>query len=260
MIFILLSIKLTVNYFDKPGFHCYYIFMLRGLFKGLADLIYPNCCLACKNKIELIKEQKFVCASCWDKIERNLPPFCASCGRHLEISSNCCQEKFYFDRAFSPCVYTGAIKKLIHEFKYSGKDYLGKYLGLLMNEFIRNYHLPVEHLDFIIPVPLHKSRLREREFNQSEILSREVGKEFHKRILTNALIRSKPTKTQTELAIEERRQNVKNSFRVSRPEIIRDTNLLLIDDVLTTGATSNEAAKSLKEAGARIVLLLTLAN
>ena len=129
-----------------------------------------------------------------------------------------------------------------------------------MNEFIRDYHLPIEHLDFIIPVPLHKSRLREREFNQAEILSQEVGKEFNKMILTDALIRSKPTKTQTELAIGERRQNVEKSFRVSRPEIIRDANLLLIDDVLTTGATSNEAARSLKEAGAKIVLLLTLAN
>ena len=241
--------------------------MLRGLLKGFTDLIYPNCCLACKNKIGSTKEQRFVCASCWDKIEKNLPPFCASCGRHLDIKSlkentcsSCSQVKFYFNRAFSPCVYTGTIKKLIHEFKYSGKDYLGKSLGALMNEFIRDYHLPIEHLDFIIPVPLHKSRLREREFNQAEILSQEVGKEFNKMILTDALIRSKPTKTQTELAIGERRQNVEKSFRVSRPEIIRDANLLLIDDVLTTGATSNEAARSLKEAGAKIVLLLTLAN
>jgi competence protein ComFC len=241
--------------------------MLRGLFKGFMDLIYPNCCLACKNKISSAKEQRFVCASCWDKIERNHPPFCASCGRHLNIKnpkdnacSSCLQTKFYFDRAFSPCIYTGIIKKLIHEFKYSGKDYLGKPLGSLMNEFIRDYHLPVEYLDFIIPMPLHKSRLREREFNQAEILSREVGKEFNKIVLADTLIRTKPTKTQTELAIEKRRQNVEKSFRVNRPEGIKNANLLLIDDVLTTGATANEATKILKEAGANIVLLLTLAN
>jgi len=241
--------------------------MLSGLLKGLKDLIYPNYCLVCKNRIEAAKEQNLVCPGCWDKVEKNIPPFCASCGRHLDakaiaknICSSCANVKFYFDRAFSPCLYTGTVKKLIHEFKYGGKDYLGEPLGSIMNTFIRDYNLPIEHLDFIIPVPLHKSRQREREFNQAEILSRQVAEEFNKELLTGALIRSKPTKTQTELTLEERRRNVEESFRVSQPELIKDTNLLLIDDVLTTGATSNEAAKSLKEAGAKIVLLMTLAN
>lgn len=241
--------------------------MLRDLFKGLRDLIYPSHCLACENKIEPAEKQELVCANCWEKIECNLPPFCASCGRHLgpeSIEKNTClsckKERFNFDRAFSPCTYTGTVKKLIHEFKYRGKDYLGKPLAGLMNEFIRDYCLPIEHLDFIIPVPLHESRLREREFNQAQILSEQVGKEFNKEVLTGALIRNKPTKTQAELNAEERRQNVDKSFSVSKPERIKDRNLLLIDDVLTTGSTSNEAAKTLKQAGAKIVLLLTLAN
>lgn len=129
-----------------------------------------------------------------------------------------------------------------------------------MNTFIKDYRLPVEHFDFIIPIPLHKSRKREREFNQAEILSRQIGKEFDKQVLTDGLIRSKPTKTQTELSFPERMRNVEKSFFVAKPQVIKDANLLLIDDVLTTGATSNEAAKSLKDAGAKIVLLLTLAN
>ncbi len=128
-----------------------------------------------------------------------------------------------------------------------------------MHTFIRDYQLPIEYLDFLIPIPLHKSRQREREFNQAEILSYEVAQEFNKKILTNQLIRVKPTKTQTELTFQERCQNVEKSFAVTKPELIKDTNLLLIDDVLTTGATSSEAAKCLKEAGAKKVLLLTLA-
>jgi len=240
--------------------------MLRGLFKGLKDLIYPNCCLVCKNRIPPADQQQLICAGCWDKIEQNLPPFCANCGRHLDsqaIEKNACPScsrvNFYFDRAFSPCRYTGAVKKLIHEFKYSGKDYLGKPLGKLMYTFIQDYQLPIEYLDFLIPIPLHKSRQREREFNQAEILSREVAREFHKKVLSDGLIRVKPTKTQTELTFQERCQNVEKSFTVTKPELIKDTNLLLIDDVLTTGATSSEAAKCLKEAGAKKVLLLTLA-
>ena len=241
--------------------------MLRGLLKGLKDLIYPDCCLVCKNRIPSTNQQQFICANCWDKIEQNLPPFCASCGRHLTseaIEKNACPScskiNFYFDRAFSPCIYTGTIKKLIHEFKYSGKDYLGKPLGKLMLTFIQNYQLPIKHLDFLIPVPLHKSRQREREFNQAEILSQEVARQFNKNILTDLLIRVKPTKTQTELTFQERCQNVEKSFLVTKSELIKDMNLLLIDDVLTTGATSNEAARCLKKAGARKVLLLTLAS
>lgn len=241
--------------------------MLSGLLKGFKDLIYPNCCLACGNRIETAQEENPICAGCRDKIEKNLPPFCAACGRRLDAKaiekntcSNCSKVKFYFDRAFSPCVYTGVIKKLIHEFKYNGKDYLRKPLGSMMNTFIRDYSLPIKHLDFIIPVPLHKIRRREREFNQAQLLSQEVADEFSKKALDNILIRSKPTKTQTELTSEERLRNVEKSFLVSRPDLIKDTNLLLIDDVLTTGATSNEAAKSLKEAGAKIIILMTLAN
>jgi len=241
--------------------------MLARLFGGLKDLIYPNCCLACKNKIGLNKEQNLLCANCLDKIEMNLPPFCSVCGRHLDaeaIKKNTCKgcknTKFYFDRAFSPCVYTGIIKNLIHEFKYAGRDYLGKYFGSLMNTFISDYNLPIQYLDYIIPVPLHKSRLREREFNQAQILGLRVAEEFDKKILVDALMRNKATKTQTELTSEERRQNLEDSFLVTKPELIKDTNLLLIDDVLTTAATSNEAAKCLKNAGAKTVILLTLAN
>jgi len=129
-----------------------------------------------------------------------------------------------------------------------------------MNEFIKDYRLPIEYLDFIIPVPLHKSRMREREFNQAQVLSEQVAKEFNKKVLTDVLVRSKPTRTQTELAFEERRKNVERSFTVKDPESIKDTNLLLIDDVLTTGSTSSEAARALKDSGARIIFVMTLAS
>lgn len=242
--------------------------MLRGLFQGLKDLIYPNCCLVCKNKIPAADQLQLICSGCWDKLEKNLPPFCASCGRHLTpeaIEKNACpscskcEADFYFDRAFSPCAYTGSIKRLIHEFKYSGKDYLGKPLGKLMNTFIQEYQLPIAYLDWVIPIPLHRSRQREREFNQAEILSQEIAREFNKKVSTDALIRVKPTMTQTQLTFRERCQNIEQSFSVTKPELIKDTNLLLVDDVLTTGATSSEAAKCLKNAGAKKVLLLTLA-
>ncbi|MFA4854679.1 MAG: ComF family protein [Candidatus Omnitrophota bacterium] len=241
--------------------------MLRALLKGLRDLIYPECCLACKKSIHPNQGRDFICTSCRDGIEMNLPPFCAYCGRHLDglsleknICPGCLSIKFNFDRAFSPCKYSGTIKKLIHEFKYSGSDYLGRDLGKIMNNFIRAYDLPIEYMDFIIPVPLHNSRLRQREFNQAQILSEQVAGEFNKEVLAQVLIRNRMTKTQTGLDPQERWINVEESFCVTRPEMVRERNLLLVDDVLTTGATSSQAAKSLKESGARNVFLLTLAS
>jgi len=241
--------------------------MFRRLIAGLKDIIYPKICLSCRNKIvNPAAEEDHVCLECLNGIKRNLPPFCHSCGRHLKgrygksICPECVRNRLHFDRAFSPCVYEGVIKDLICEFKYKGKDYLGKPLSSLMVKFIREYDLPIDYIDGIIPIPLYKTKLREREFNQAQVLAQFIAKEFSKDILTDVLHRRRNTRTQTELETAERMQNVKGSFAVARPDKTREKNLLLIDDVLTSGATSSEAAQALKESGANIVFVLTLAN
>jgi len=241
--------------------------MFSRMIKGLLDFVYPKVCLGCKNKLKVRADNTFICPDCWTKIKKNLPPFCHSCGRRLEklaiaknICPRCLKAKLHFDRAFSPCVYDGVVKELIHEFKYKGKDYLGPILSKLMIDFIKEYNLPMDCLDFIMPIPLHKTRLREREFNQAEILALAIAKEFNKLTLSDVLLRHRPTKTQTELQTHERLSNVSGSFSVNKFEDIIGKNILLVDDVLTTGSTSSEAALTLKEAGANIVFVLTLAN
>lgn len=242
--------------------------MLASLLKGLLDIVYPRTCLICKTSLKGISSiDNIICSLCWAKIKKNPPPFCHSCGRHLDgknsvknICLKCVRRKTYFDRAFSPCLYEGVIKELIHEFKYNGKDYLDRSLSRLMIEFIKEYDLPIACLDWVVPVPLHKTRLREREFNQAEALSGYIAKEFNKKMLDNVLIRHCQTKTQTELEEDQRLLNVRDSFSVVKAEDVKGTNLLLIDDVLTTAATCSEAARTLKNAGANIVFVLTLAN
>ena len=231
---------------------------------GIINIIWPQICVVCKDKID---SGKFVCADCWQKIKKNTPPFCHYCGRHLErnnftksICNSCLKRQPHFDRAFSPCSYEGVLKELIHAFKYSGKVHLGSVLSGLIVEFIKEYSLPIDFVDFIIPVPLHKSRMREREFNQAQVLSEHIAKEFGKPMLNDALIRHRATRTQTELEDQERHANVKDSFSVKKNHPLKGKNVLLIDDVLTTAATSSEAAYVLKENGAGIVFVLTLAN
>jgi ComF family protein len=241
--------------------------MLSGLLQSLVDIIYPKKCLACKEELTTRTPDTFVCTQCWKKIKLNLPPFCSLCGRQLEaknllknICPGCVRKELHFDRAFSPYRYDSTIKTLIHEFKYQGKDYLGKPLARLLIDFIREYTLPLDDLDLIIPVPLHKSRLREREFNQAQILSRYIAEGFSRNICDDNLVRNRQTKTQTELDEKLRLENIRGSFSLHKKEAIKNKNILLIDDVLTTGSTCSEAAFTLKQAGAKIVFVLTLAN
>lgn len=241
--------------------------MLNKFLRSLVDIIYPRVCLACKDKLDNAPAENIICDKCFEKIQRNLPPFCHSCGRHLEkngflknICPACRRKILHFDRAFSPYLYSGVIKELIHEFKYKNKEFLGAALAGFMLEFAREYNLPMDDFHCVVPIPLHKTKLREREFNQAKILAGCVAKEFKKDLLADTLIRSLNTKTQTDLQIDERFENVKGSFSVVDKRDISGKNILLIDDVLTTGATSSEAALALKEAGANIVFVLTLAS
>lgn len=241
--------------------------MLLRHINTFLDILFPKKCLACNARIDESAIDNLICTECWGKIKRNLPPFCYSCGRRLEkpnfaknLCLRCLRQRLHFDRAFSPCVYEGVIKELIHEFKYAGKEHLGPPLSRLMIEFIKEYALPMDCIDLIIPVPLHKTRLREREFNQAEILSRHIADEFNKNVSGDSLVRSRYTKTQTELETDKRLLNVKDSFLVAKERDVRGKNILLVDDVLTTAATSSEAACALKKSGAGIVFVLTLAN
>ncbi|MCM8780301.1 MAG: ComF family protein [Candidatus Omnitrophica bacterium] len=242
--------------------------MLKGLLNGLIDVIFPRACIICKTKLKDVASiDNIICVTCWTKIKKNMPPFCFHCGRHMEITpftknicSSCMRSNLHFDRAFSPCVYEGVIKDLIHKFKYKNKDYLGHLLSRPMIEFIKEYNIDLGMIDLIIPIPLHRTKLREREFNQALILSNYLAKEFNRTVSTGILVKKRYTKTQTELREEKRFLNVKDSFCVIKPDTVKQKNILLIDDVLTTGATASEAAYALKDAGAHLVFVMTLAN
>lgn len=237
--------------------------MINGLFKTLAEIIYPQYCLSCRKKIADKNSGDPICAECVEKIIPNIPPFCRRCGRHISaqrICDDCVKINFHFDRAWASCRYEGAAREMLHSFKYKSKTGLGRNLSQLLINFVKNYHLPVSDCDYVIPIPLSAAKLREREFNQAGTLAEGLAKYFELKLLDNNLKRIRNTASQAELDKHKRWQNIQGAFGLKDPEALKEKTILLIDDVLTTGATASEAAKTLKNAGASSVFVLTVAN
>ena len=160
-----------------------------------------------------------------------------------------------FDEAYSFGAYEGTLRKLIHLLKYGGIRTLAKPLG----GFLRAT-LPLDQqFDVVVPLPLHWRRAWNRGFNQSHLLAREVAPRCGA-LVVKAVRRIRATASQAGLTHAKRRANVAGAFEVRRPEAVRDRRVLLLDDVMTTGATASACAMVLRRAGARRVTVLTLAR
>lgn len=238
----------------------------------ILDFIYPQHCAVCKKHLK--REERDVCEACWNSLVTLPDPFCPYCKSFVEHGVNPGEEI-----KCSLCVSTGKTiedhkialvrslgrfddyyKELIHRFKYGKKIPLGKRLAQRLGETINgDSDLKTRNSCFLIPVPLHKSRYRERGFNQSEIIAEEISKIIGLSVLKNVLKRKKNTKDQTNLSPQQREENVRGAFVVSQPEMINGKNIILVDDVITTGATLNECARMLKQAGAERILGITIA-
>jgi ComF family protein len=239
--------------------------MLKNFLNNLLNIFYPARCTVCKKDILTYKKDKYICDLCLNSIKKNIPPFCIKCGRHIEgvdkmVCDSCKDKTYYFDRAFSAFVYEGPIKELLHQFKYNGKDFLGKFLAEMLIEFINTYQLEIKKFDFVVPVPLHSAKLRQREYNQAEVLATYIAKNFHLTLLKDALYKIKNTPSQTELDAQRRMENIVGSFKINPKINLKEKDILLIDDILTTGATTSEIAKIIKLSGAKKVIVLTLAS
>jgi ComF family protein len=179
------------------------------------------------------------------------------------LCGSCRQGEAEFDMARSYGLYTGSLRKAILHLKFHGQEYLGYRLGGLL---ARAWEvLPEPESAIVAPVPLHASRRRERGFNQAELLAKGLVRSLRKeksglRLATRSLRRIRATVPQIGLSVSARRENVNGVFSVSRPEEVRNRTVVLVDDVMTTGATLSACAAALKQAGASHVLALTLAR
>ncbi len=247
----------------NPG--CYDTAVFKDLVQGLGHLVYPPHCLVCSTHYTAHPSGPGVCPACRATIVFNRPPFCLKCSRHLgtRIARRYCRECLKtdpsFDFAWSACLYEEPLKELIHRFKYGQKTLLRRIFADLIIAFIKEYALDIGQFDAVVPVPLFPTRLRERGYNQAQLLAREVGQTFSIPLLEDHLRRVRHTRPQTFLDEKQRWTNIRGAFTIRKPNALKRKNILLIDDLLTTGATASEAARVLKDAGAGTVSVLTLA-
>lgn len=219
----------------------------------LKELLFPSRCLICK-KIS----KDVICDECLSKISIIEGPVCKICGIPVDKEDVCYKCKVsppHFSKARSYALYDGVIRTAIIRFKFEKKKNLGVSLGKILGRFMLELAWDI---DFIVPIPLSKERLRYRGFNQSEVLALEVSKMLNIP-MSSGLIRIKDTKPSVELNVEERLSNINKAFLLTDNNL-KNKRILLLDDVYTTGATTNEASKTLLERGIREVRVITLAR
>lgn len=235
---------------------------IKTVAKSLVNLLFPLHCASCKSPLDPMDDAG-VCEVCKRSIRRTPKPYCRSCGRTTDSAKDLCPDCArmhpYFDKAYSACLYEGVLKELVQQFKYRNKISLGASLAGLMIDFVNENRDVCDGIDIITFVPLERSRLRERTFNQSKVLAFNLARAFGIP-LTDTLVKSKSTSRQNELPREKRLVNLKGAFQVKDGPDFEGKRILLVDDVMTTGATLSECAKVLSERGAALVRCLTLAR
>ena len=238
---------------------------LQNLLPAGLGLIYPEICQLCKTASAPAADG-FVCAQCWSQVRFIRPPFCDRCGLPFAgdlttkfVCTNCHELDLHFTSARSAVVAKTVVLEVIHRFKYSRALWFEPFLtDLLLREAVPA--LRDGNWDGIVPVPLHPLKQREREFNQAELLAQPLGAALNVPVETNLLRRITPTLTQTKLTREQRAQNMGGAFAVRAGRRLDGRRLILLDDVFTTGATTNAGAKALRAAGAAAVCVWTVAR
>jgi competence protein ComFC len=239
---------------------------VRGWLNAGLAFVYPETCQLC-GEARATPAEGFVCGGCRAKVRFIEPPFCERCGMpyegaittRLEECANCCESELHFRSARSAVVARDRVRDAILRYKYNREMWFEPFLGELLVGRAQP-ELAKEQWDWIVPIPLHPTKQRQREFNQAERLARRLGEATRIPVKSRLIKRTVATRTQTQLSREERVANMKNAFTLPRRERLNGERIVLVDDVFTTGATTSACAKALRAAGAREVCVWTVAR
>ena len=218
----------------------------------LLDLVLPLSCAVCH------REGSLLCEECEPSLPKLDQPYCSVCARPGQhgVCSYCAVERRGFDGIRAPYLFEGAVREMVHDFKYRGVRAAAPTLGGLLVRHLRASSMPA---DVVVPVPLHGSSERERGYNQSDLMARVVAADADLPFGRRALRRLRKTAPQISMAgYEQRRRNIEGAFECVQD--LEGERVLLIDDVVTTGSTMSACAEALKAAGARSVWGLVLAR
>ena len=235
--------------------------VLKQYSKVLVDTLYPPKCPSCKAKVS---DDLVFCESCWEEIEFISSPCCSKCSVNLPVSylgmlcERCEVSKYSFDRNISAVRYKDSIKDMVHDLKFNDATSIAKIMAhnmvLALNRFVH------KQFDIIIPVPMHAAKLKIRKYNQAALIARHVSEATDIPISYDILRKQDNIMSQVAYSRIERFTNMKRAFAVDEKKLIAKSNILLIDDVMTTGATLNACARILKKHGANKVYCLTFAR
>ena len=232
---------------------------LKRILESIINFILPPVCPMCNCPVD---ETNMLCAHCFKELHFITNPYCQKCGKPFEfdikgdnVCAACLRQEPPYRKARSVLVYNEGAKKIILPFKHADRTDL---TGLLCQFFLKEYRNMITEADVIIPVPLHITRLFLRRYNQAALLAHRLAKISYRRYEPNVLKRVRATPSQGHMNAKERKQNVHKAFVISNPQNIVHKKVLLIDDVMTTGATVEECTKILLNAGAVYVDVLTL--
>lgn len=221
--------------------------MINNCFNRLQNWFLPPTCILCNNEGVAGKD---ICTLCLEQLIRNLSS-CYQCGgrliptSHATVCEQCAKNPPLYQRTVAPFIYAGVIKHLILALKSPDHYKNARLLGSLLADHLRQRpELP----DCIIPVPLHKNRYQERGFNQSIEIARTVAAQLNLRLDVNACVRQRDTPHQMGLSAKQRTSNIKEAFSVPKKRLPYQ-HVAILDDVMTTGATTGEMANVLKQAG-----------
>ena len=225
----------------------------------LITFVFPAKCRRCDTPMGVGKVH-YLCNACWDQIELLKPPWCQICGlpRWSAVCADCREHPPLFRRLRAVAFYEPTLREAIHLMKYEKKQVISKHLIQLLQA-----HLPQDlastDYDFLLPIPLHTNRLRQRGFNQAEQIAQGVAQVWGVPVRTDILLRTRDTVPLSSLeSREERTKNIAGAFEVRSQDSIQGRKILLIDDIFTTGTTINEALKVLRFANPDCVDVLTL--
>ena len=234
--------------------------LLQDMYETAITFLYPAECRVCKEFLGATSIP-YICNNCWQDIQFLEPPWCDICGIPgiNGLCDECATMPPRYGKLRSVAFYQTTLQQAIHFFKFEKKEVLARHLIQQINA-----HIPLDcnitEYDFILPIPIHKKRQRERGFNQATLLANGIAKAGGVPILTNTLVRHRHTVAQSSLDREARQQNLIGAFEIRKPDTLRGKRLLIFDDVFTTGATIREAVSELWTADPAEIDVLTLAR